>query len=432
MKILFLYNHSHIFSVAQTIKDHIYCFRKYSKNTFYYMDPHFGLPAKLDMDSFDVIVLHYSIYTPLNLFFHQDDMRKVRSSKAHKVLFIQDEYRQVLKARDFINFLEIDTIYTLADSNCKNLIYPPTEICSKQLISCLPGYLNPGLKKKLSRSLLPQESREIDIGYRGRPLPHWLGEFGQRKSLIGDFFKNISKKEDLKINIQTAEAERIYGKKWYSFLESCKATLGVEGGSGLIDFKGDIQEACDSYLERFPNADFDTVEKEVLCNYEQKPIYRAISPRVFEAAMTKTCQILTRGDYSGVIEPDIHYIPIEPDFSDYKEALSKFRDLSFRNQIIEKAHTDLCLNDTWSYKSFVKDFDEHLDESVYSSAKPKNLKLKFFVVRNFISTTANEIQDQIIFPKVYSPIILRVKSNSSTNNVYQKYKKTLKKYLSLR
>ncbi len=84
-----------------------------------------------------------------------------------------------------------------------------------------------------------------------------------------DFFKNISKKEDLKINIQTAEAERIYGKKWYSFLESCKATLGVEGGSGLIDFKGDIQEACDSYLERFPNADFDTVEKEVLCNYEQ-------------------------------------------------------------------------------------------------------------------------------------------------------------------
>ena len=97
-------------------------------------------------------------------------MRKVRSSKAHKVLFIQDEYRQVLKARDFINFLEIDTIYTLADSNCKNLIYPPTEICSKQLISCLPGYLNPGLKKKLSRSLLPQESREIDIGYRGRPL----------------------------------------------------------------------------------------------------------------------------------------------------------------------------------------------------------------------------------------------------------------------
>ncbi len=67
-----------------------------------------------------------------------------------------------------------------------------------------------------------------------------------------------------------------------------------------------------------------------------KPIYRAISPRVFEAAMTKTCQILTRGDYSGVIEPDIHYIPIEPDFSDYKEALSKFRDLSFRNQIIEK------------------------------------------------------------------------------------------------
>ena len=198
-------------------------------------------------------------------------------------------------------------------------------------------------------------------------MQYWLGEFGQRKSEIGKFFKNISHDFQLNIDIETSEAKRIYGKKWYGFLESCKATLGVEGGSGLIDTDGIIQKECDQYISDHPSASFQEVQEKILYKYQQRTIYTAISPRVFEAAILKTCQILTRGDYSGVIKPDIHYIPINLDFSDYKETIEKFKDTIFRNQIIENAFNDICISDKWKYATFVKDFDKHLDEVICRS-----------------------------------------------------------------
>ena len=87
--------------------------------------------------------------------------------------------------------------------------------------------------------------------------------------------------------------------------------------------------------------------------------------------MTKTCQILTEGFYSGVIEADKHYIPIKTDFSNYREVLDKFRDEQFRAQIIENAYNDLCLSNRWIYATFVAEFDEHLNTVV----SPKSVQI---------------------------------------------------------
>ena len=40
------------------------------------MDTLYGLSNELNLDDFDVIVLHYSIYSPLNIFFHKSDAEK--------------------------------------------------------------------------------------------------------------------------------------------------------------------------------------------------------------------------------------------------------------------------------------------------------------------------------------------------------------------
>ena len=160
------------------------------------------------------------------------------------MLFLQDEYRQVDKARYFINYLKIDSLYTLAGDESKSVLYPEDKVNLKHIITTLPGYVCNYKEYKNANRLTPQSSRKIDIGYRGRPLQYWLGEFGQRKSEIGKFFKNISHELQLNVDIETSEAKRIYGKKWYGFLESCKATLGVEGGSGLIDTDGIIQKSA--------------------------------------------------------------------------------------------------------------------------------------------------------------------------------------------
>ena len=44
-------------------------------------------------------------------------------------------------------------------------------------------------------------------------------------------------------------------------------------------------------------------------------IFSAVSPRLFEAALAGTCQILIPAKFLGVLRPDEHYIPLAPDFS---------------------------------------------------------------------------------------------------------------------
>ena len=174
--------------------------------------------------------------------------------------------------------------------------------------------------------------------------------------------------------------------------------MGVEGGSGLIDVDGSIQIECDQYISDHPSASFQEVQEKILYKYPQSTIYTAISPRVFEAALLKTCQILTRGDYSGVIKPDIHYIPINPDFSDYKETIEKFKDVVFRKQIIENAFNDICISDKWKYESFVKEFDAHLDEVIGGSiVLESTFILKIFSLKNRIRSFLFEFRDRIIF-----------------------------------
>ena len=46
---------------------------------------------------------------------------------------------------------------------------------------------------------------------------------------------------------------------------------------------------------------------------------RTISPRHFEAAAFRVCQVLFEGRYAGVMEPMRHYIPLRKDFSNFDE-----------------------------------------------------------------------------------------------------------------
>ena len=202
--------------------------------------------------------------------------------------------------------------------------------------------------------------------------------------------------------------------------------MGVEGGSGLIDTDGIIQKECDQYISNHPSASFQEVQEKILYKYQQRTIYTAISPRVFEAAILKTCQILTRGDYSGVIKPDIHYIPINPDFSDYKETIEKFKDTIFRNQIIENAFNDICISDKWKYSTFVKDFDKHLEKSaVAKNVLSGNQKLHIFVIKNRYRSFFLEFRYRVFNPKFYTPIISILKRSKISYYVFKKFKRIL-------
>ena len=67
---------------------------------------------------------------------------------------------------------------------------------------------------------------------------------------------------------------------------------------------------------------------------------KCVSSRHFDAAGTKTCQIMFRGRFNDIFQADEHYLALEPDFSNIDEVLAAFRD-PVRSQQVANAAFDL-------------------------------------------------------------------------------------------
>ncbi|MBT8506740.1 hypothetical protein B1F79_04690 [Coxiella-like endosymbiont of Rhipicephalus sanguineus] len=63
---------------------------------------------------------------------------------------------------------------------------------------------------------------------------------------------------------------------------------------------------------------------ELLESIGEKIDYNQISPRHFEAVATKTLQILYEGEYSNILKPWVHYVPLKKDYSNFDEVCNFF------------------------------------------------------------------------------------------------------------
>ena len=54
--------------------------------------------------------------------------------------------------------------------------------------------------------------------------------------------------------------------------------------------------------------------------------YRTISPRHFEAAAFRICQVMFEGEYSDVLRPMVHYVPLKKDFSNFDQVVELITD----------------------------------------------------------------------------------------------------------
>ena len=62
-----------------------------------------------------------------------------------------------------------------------------------------------------------------------------------------------------------------------------------------------------------------------------------ISSRHFDSIVTGTCNVLVEGNYSNLLEPDVHYINLKSDLSNYDEVVEKIMDHKFTEDIAKKA-----------------------------------------------------------------------------------------------
>jgi hypothetical protein len=282
-----------------------------------------------------------------------------------KLAFVQDEYKWVDEMTAALRELGISVLFSVVPPAAVETLYG-SRLPGVAIVPTLTGYVPPALVDRRTPPLL---AREIDVGYRTRTVPFWLGRLGQEKVAIGRGFLERADGTGLRCDIAWTEEERIYGERWNEFVASCKATLGTVSGASVADFDGSLRRRVDEYLMEHPAAGFEEVHAAVLAPHEGNVIIDVVSPRVFEAAALRTALVLFPGSYSGVIEPWAHYLPLERDFSNMPVIVERLRDSTSLHELTERAHADLVASGRYSYESFIRDFDERVAERVPARAR---------------------------------------------------------------
>ncbi|MEQ8612619.1 MAG: glycosyltransferase [Gammaproteobacteria bacterium] len=366
-----LYDSSNSLHVS-TIMEHLGSFKKYSHNDITYIPADHSYWRKtiqynkncnvsFDFKPFDAVVIHYSIRLSVNTHISEHIANAIADYQGCKILFIQDEYEGIETAAKWIEKLKLDVIFTCVPKKYQRDIYPEYRFPALSFVETLTGYVPENISE--SSWAKPLQERNIDIFYRGRKLPYIYGSLGYEKYKIGYEFQKIAKAHDLACDIEVDDSKRIYGEEWYKNLGSARATLGTESGSNIFDFNGKIEKEIKDYVNSKDNISYEEIIN-VFIEPNEKVIMNQVSPKIFESIILRTALILFEGSYSNVLMPNTHYIPLKKDFSNIDDVLAKLKDDEYIYDLTERAYKDIIISKKYSYQSFIKQFDDALNDLI--------------------------------------------------------------------
>ena len=361
MEILFLTNRPTENTQAATVTEYLDALHKFSAHNVHEISMLHHFPSKIDLDRFDAVVTHYSLSLGPLLYHYlgSDLVKKLKDFRGLKAAFLQDEYREIQTYWKHINELGIDVLFSCVPENEISKVYPVEKVPNLRVVNVLTGYVPEQL---LRQSVLPVSERSIDVGYRTRRMPFWLGRLGHEKWFIAEEFKRHASSINLNLDLSTREGERLYGDAWTNFVASCRAMIGVESGASIIDFDGKLESQVDDYVAANPRATFEEVSEKILSPYEGSLKLHQISPRCFEAAALRTPMVLFEGEYSGVLKPGRHFIVLKKDFSNFGDVVSRLKDHAFLQAMADRTYEEVAMDPRWSYRSFVQRVDIALQD----------------------------------------------------------------------
>lgn len=361
------------FRDAATIMDHVSAFERYSRFGIRSLNTDTLFPQRIANLDFQLVVVHYSVFGAGFYPLTEDHLAWLRTSRGYKVVFPQDENRYCGHRFWFCDEVGFDVIYTLLEPSEFEKVYASRTRVPK-IRTTLPGYVSEQMLANARRLAKPHSERPIDVGYRARELPAYCGRGALEKPGIGSGFIERVADSDLELDIKVNEGDRLYGMDWAHFLSRCKAVLGVESGVSVFDIDDLV---IDEYERLSARGEVVSVEDlSEAAKQEDRIYYRALSPRHFEAAAMRTCQILFEGSYSGVLHPMRHFIPLRKDFSNLDAVLRLFRDPRVRGEITENAHRELIESRRYGYDRFIEGFDtEMVEDGLEPGVTPREARI---------------------------------------------------------
>lgn len=269
-------------------------------------------------------------------------LRWVSRLECPKIALPQDEYDHAGVLDEWLLELGVGSVYSCFGPKDWLTLYPQLGPRAN-FHETLTGFIDERAAATVGGRVVPHSRRPRDIVYRARNLPYWFGSHGQLKHRIAEAVQERAGALGLTTDISTRPEDTIYGAGWLDFLSSGRAVIGAESGSSVLDARGEIKRRISRLLAERPNLTFEEVDAQMPEGWDSYAFF-AVSPRHLEAVITKTAQVLVEGHYSGVLEPERHYIPLRRDFSNLDEALERLHDVAAVEAMTERAYNDVYLS----------------------------------------------------------------------------------------
>ena len=357
--VLVLYYTRGVYPMRDTIRTHLYSLRRYSGHNVYYVNVIFGFPDWIVRDLRIDVVVYHTIFLSMRwapAIFREftDKTRALDDLRCVKIALPQDEFIHTDMLAEFLGRTRITHVLSAAGPEDWPKIYRKLDRSRVQFRTVLTGYLDEETVRRIERLKARVIERTIDIGYRAWRAAFWLGEHGMHKVWVAERFQEAANRRGgLKTDISLRDEDTFHGDDWFEFLLRCRTTVGVEGGSSVIDYDGTIKARVESYLAEHPDADFFAVRAACFPDQDHTLGLVAPSPRHLEACATETCQVLIESPFHGILEAGKHYIPVKPDYSNVDEVLDQIQNEALVRRIAADAYRHVVESGRWTYRGFV-------------------------------------------------------------------------------
>jgi len=349
MRILVAYSMSS--THVQTTLDYLLALKRYSSHEVSYVHATHEAVMDFDFDDFDVVLQNYCARLCFEGYVSRSYREALKRFRGLKMLAVQDEYNRTNVLKAAIRELGFHVVLTCVPQDSLEYVYPRREFPDVEFVTVLTGYV-PDHLVDAGRTPAPLGRRPLVIGYRGRDIGGLYGRLAFEKYEIGRRMREICQERGIPHDIAMDDQSRIYGPAWLDFIGSCRSMLGSESGSNVFDFDGSIER---TYKEMAGARSWKVGYDEFLplvARHESEISMGQISPRAFECAAMRTPMILFRGRYSGVLTADVHYIPLEKDFSNVDEVLGRLEDLPALEAMAQTTYRDLVDSGRYGYAAF--------------------------------------------------------------------------------
>jgi hypothetical protein len=311
-----------------------------------------GVPGWLQRVRFDAVVLHNTLlcyrWSP-RFPTVQKHLSWLRARDCLKVAMPQDEYDHAEVLDEWLADLGISVVFTNFDERHRPLLYPRMHRRARY-VKCLCGYIDEANAARCKAKLLPVARRPLDIVFRATHLPYWFGHLGQFKHEFASTVARRAEQLGLVCDISTRGEDAITSDRWFDFLASGKTIIGCEGGTSVLDRRGQIQAQIRALLAADPDLSFVDVNRRMPAGWDDYH-FLTICPRHFEAVITRTCQILVQGEYEGVLQPHRHYLPLRRDLGNLDDILHMIKDHALLEATAARAFEEIYESKKFTYAS---------------------------------------------------------------------------------